>query len=189
MLKLHVIIASTRAGRHGPAIGDWFLERARAHGEFDVELVDLADVDLPLLDEPAHPRLGQYQHAHTKAWSALVERADAFVVVTPEYDYGAPAALVNALQYLVREWAYKPMGFVSYGGVSAGTRGVQMSKQLVTTLKMMPIPEAVAVPFFTQHVDEASGAFDPGPVQEQAARVMLDELLRWATALQPLRAA
>jgi NAD(P)H-dependent FMN reductase len=184
---LHVVVASTRPGRRGPLVGAWFLEQARRHGAFDVELVELADMELPLLDEPAHPRLGDYEHEHTRAWSAVVDRADAYVFVTPEYDHGAPASLVNALQYLVREWAYKAAGFVSYGGVSAGTRGVQMAKQLLAALRMMPVPDTVAIPFFARHIDGESGAFDPGEVQEQAARVMLDELLRWTTALRPLR--
>jgi NAD(P)H-dependent FMN reductase len=189
MLNLQVITASTRPGRQGPLVTDWFLGCARAHGKFDVEPVDLAEVNLPVFDEPIHPRLAQYEHEHTRAWSAVVQRADAFVVVTPEYDYATPAALVNALQYLVREWAYKPMGFVSYGGVSGGTRGVQMTKQIVTTLKVMPIPEAVAIPFFAKHVDSEVGRFDPGEVQAKAASVMLDELLRWAGALKSLRTA
>lgn len=187
MPKLHVIVASTRLDRKGPLVATWFMERARAHAKFDLELVDLAELDLPLFDEPGHPRFAQYAHEHTKRWSAVVARADAFAVVTPEYDHAAPASLVNALQYLVREWAYKPMGFVSYGGISGGTRGVQMTKQIVTALKVMPVPEAVAIPFFTQHVSQETGAFDPGEVQAKAAVVMLDELLKWATALAPLR--
>lgn len=187
MLTLQMIVASTREGRKGPLVASWALECARAHGKFDVELVDLAVVNLPLFDEPKHPRFADYQHAHTKAWSATISRADAFVFVTPEYDYSAPAALVNALQYLVREWAYKPVGFVSYGGVSGGTRGVQMTKQLVTALKMMPMFEAVSIPFFAQYIDKETGAFDPGELQAKAATVMLDELLKWATALAPLR--
>ncbi|HEX6630669.1 MAG TPA: NAD(P)H-dependent oxidoreductase [Gemmatimonadaceae bacterium] len=188
MPNLQVILASTREGRQGPVVASWFMERARAHGKFDLELVDLAAVGLPLLDEPRHPRLAQYEHEHTRRWSATVGRADAYVVVTPEYDYGPPASLVNAIQYLVREWAYKAMGFVSYGGVSGGTRGVQVTKQIVTTLRVMPIPEAVAIPFFAQYVHTETGTFDPGEVQAKAAGVMLDELLRWTTALAPLRA-
>ncbi|HEX5579989.1 MAG TPA: NAD(P)H-dependent oxidoreductase [Gemmatimonadaceae bacterium] len=186
--KLQVIVASTRHGRQGPSVGAWFLDRARAHGKFDVELVDLAEMDLPLMDEPAHPRLAQYEHAHTKRWSETVSRADAFVVVTPEYDHVPPASLVNALQYLVREWAYKPVGFVSYGGVSAGTRGVQVTKMITLALRMVPVVEAVSIPFFTKHVDD-EGNFDPGEVQGKAATAMLDELLKLANALAPLRAA
>ena len=188
MHKLQIIVASTRDGRSGHRVGEWFAEQARAHGKFDVEVVDLADVDLPFFDEPRHPRFGQYEHSHTKAWSEIVDRADAYVFVTPEYDYAPPASLVNALQFLVKEWAYKAAGFVSYGGVSAGTRGVQIAKQILTTLKVMPMFESVAIPFFTQHIDKTTGAFDPGPTQAQAATVMLDELLKWTTALQPLRA-
>jgi NAD(P)H-dependent FMN reductase len=187
-MNLQIIVASTRPGRQGAAVAAWAAERARAHGGFEVEVVDLAEVDLPLFDEPRHPRLRDYEHEHTKAWSATVDRADAFVIVTPEYNFGAPPSLVNALDYLVREWAYKPVAFVSYGGVSAGLRGVQMTKQIVTALKMMPIPEAVAVPFFTQFVDKETGTFDPGATQATAAAGMLDELARWAGALRPLRA-
>src|SRR5690606_2775885 len=93
---LQVIVASTRKGRQGPVVGAWFLEQARAHDRFEIELVDLAEVNLPLLDEPAHPRLAQYEHEHTKAWSRTISRADAFVFVTPEYDFGPPASLINA---------------------------------------------------------------------------------------------
>jgi NAD(P)H-dependent FMN reductase len=152
-----------------------------------VELVDLAEVNLPLMDEPAHPRLQLYEHAHTRAWSARVAAADAFVFVTPEYNYGVPPSLVNALDYLVQEWAYKPCAFVSYGGVSGGTRSVQMAKQIVTTLKMMPMQEAVAIPFFAQYIDE-QGLFVPPESHEHAAEVMLKELHRWTAALKPLRA-
>lgn len=187
MLHLQVIVASTRPGRLGSFVAAWFLEYARAHGEFDVELIEIADANLPLLDEPKHPALGQYEHEHTKAWSATMSRGDVYVFVTPEYDYSAPAALMNALQFLSREWHYKAVGFVSYGGVSGGTRSVQMTKQLVTSLKMMPMAEGVAIPFFAQYLDRASGTFAPPEMQTKAAGVMLDELLKWATALRPLR--
>lgn len=187
MPHLQIIIASTRPGRQGPSVAAWMVERARAHGKFDVELVDLAAAHLPLLDEPKHPMLGQYEHEHTKAWSATIRRGDAYVLVTPEYDYTAPAALMNALQCLSREWNYKPVGFVSYGGVSGGIRGVQMTKQLVTALKMMPLPEGVILPFFAQHIDTQSRVFTPPEISTKSAGVMLDELLKWATALAPLR--
>ncbi len=186
MPVLHVVIASTRPGRKGPAIAQWFHGLAQAHGGFDVRLVDLAEVDLPLLDEPNHPRLRQYTREHTRRWSALVERADAFVFVTPEYNFAVPAPLVNALDFLFHEWAHKPVGFVSYGGQSGGIRAVQMARLIVTALKMMPVPEAVAIPFFTQRFDDA-GAFAADDSLTRAARAMLDELLRWTMALAPLR--
>jgi NAD(P)H-dependent FMN reductase len=183
---LQIFIVSTRPGRKGEAIARWFEQQARAHGTFEIEMVDLAEVNLPMLDEPEHPRLRKYQHEHTKQWSARVSRADAFVFVTPEYNYSSPPTLVNAIDYLVHEWAYKPVGFVSYGGVSGGTRSVQMTKMLVSSLKMVPLVEAVTLPFFSKHF-AADGTFAPDETQAKAAAAMLDELLRWTGALKTLR--
>lgn len=187
MHKLRVVITSTREQRAGIAVADWFLLRARAHGAFDVGMIDLKDVALPMLDEPTHPMRRQYQHAHTKAWSAMIAAADAFVFVVPEYNYGMPPALLNALDYLYHEWNYKAAGFVSYGGASGGLRSVQMAKPVLTTLKMMPIPEGVALPFFMKMTGEG-GAFTPGEQAEKSAATMLDELARWTGALRVLRA-
>jgi NAD(P)H-dependent FMN reductase len=187
MPKLSVIITSTRPGRAGLPIGQWFFERAKGHGKFDVELIDLKERSLPLLDEPKHPRLGQYEHEHTRAWSATVRASDAFVFVTPEYNYGSPPALINALDYLFHEWAYKPAGFVSYGGLSGGTRSVQMTKQVLMTLKVVPLPEAVNVSFFSKLMDP-SGTFLGSEALEKSATTMLDELHRWEQALLTLRA-
>ncbi len=185
MLRLGVIVASTRKVRAGLGVAQWFVERARQHGAFEIELIDLQAVNLPLLDEPNHPRLHQYQHAHTKAWSAIVSRADAYVFVTPEYNFGPPPALVNALDYVYVEWNYKAAGFVSYGGISAGTRSAQMTKQIVTTLKMVPIFEAVQIPFVSKLME--GGIFKGGDTYEKAATAMLDELVRWSDALKVLR--
>ena len=188
MSKLQVIIASTRPGRQGPAVARWFAEAAVRHGAFDVELIDLAEVGLPLLDEPNHPRLRQYQHEHTRAWSEKVDSSDAFVFVTPEYNFGSAPALLNALDYLYEEWNYKPAGFVSYGGVSGGLRSVQMTKNVVTTLKMMPMVEAVTISFFSKFIT-GSGEFAAEEIHEKSASVMLTELTRWTDALKPLRRA
>lgn len=187
MPKLQVILTSVREHRQGAAVADWFVERARAHGGFDVELVDLKDVGLPLLEEPNHPMKRAYVHDYTKAWSARVASADAFVFVTPEYNYGMPPALLNALDHLYHEWCYKPAGFVSYGGLSGGLRSVQHAKSVVGTLKMMAIPEGVALPFFGRSVQE-DGRFDPGEVPNASVTAMLDELLKWSNALKALRA-
>jgi NAD(P)H-dependent FMN reductase len=138
------------------------------------------------MDEPNHPRLRQYVHQHTRDWSAIVDRADAFVFVMPEYNFGFNAPLKNAIDYLHHEWQYKPVGFVSYGGVSAGTRAVQMIKQVVTTLKMTPLPEAVSIPFVTQFIDD-EGRVQANEVMETSARALLDELQRYIHALAPLR--
>jgi NAD(P)H-dependent FMN reductase len=184
--RLNVIIASVREKRGGLAVADWFVNVARRHGGFDVELIDLEAVNLPLLNEPQHPRLQQYQHEHTKKWSEMVRRGDAYVFVTPEYNYGAPPALVNALDYVYVEWNYKAAGFVSYGGVSAGTRSVVMAKTIVTTLKMVPLVEAVQIPFYAQLIKD--GVFDGGESHEKTAIAMLNELARWTDALKTLRA-
>jgi len=186
-LRLHTVICSTRPGRIGPAVARWFHGAARAHGGFDAHLVDLADFDLPLLDEPEHPRLQNYRNAHTKAWSASVAAADAFVLVTPEYNYSAPPALVNALHYLSREWNYKPAAFVSYGGISGGIRAVQAEKLILTTLKMVPLLEAVTIPWVTQLLDAEKKVFTPNEVIAGSVAPMLEELARWAAALKPLR--
>jgi NAD(P)H-dependent FMN reductase len=186
-VRLMIVIASTRPGRVGLPIGRWFDARARDHGSFDVELVDLFELDLPFMDEPNHPRFHSYTQQHTKDWGARVEAADAFVFVTPEYNYGYPAALKNAIDYLHVEWQYKPVGFVSYGGIAAGTRAVQQLKQVVTTLKMTPLFEAVSIPFVAQFIDDEGGV-QANEVMEQACDAMLDELARVAQALAPLRA-
>jgi NAD(P)H-dependent FMN reductase len=184
---LQIVIASTRPGRVGLPVAEWIDRAARAHGGFEVELVDLVDVALPLFDEPNHPRLRQYEHQHTIDWSAIVDRGDAFVFVMPEYNYGFNAALKNAIDYLHTEWNYKTVGLVSYGGVAAGTRAAQMIKQVVTTLKMVPLFEAVSIPFVTQFLDD-EGRIVPNETMEQAAAAMFDELLRVTGALAPLRA-
>jgi NAD(P)H-dependent FMN reductase len=186
MPKLSVIAISTRPGRAGFPLSTWIFERAKAHGKFDVELVDLKEVNLPLFDEPRHPRLRQYEHEHTKRWSAKVEASDAFVFVTPEYNHGAPPSLINALDYLAQEWAYKPVGFVSYGGPAGGTRAVQMVKPMLVGLKMTPLLESVSVPLFTKSIDE-QGVFQAGDFHEGAAKAMLDELVRWTQALKAMR--
>lgn len=187
-LELQTIICSTRPGRIGPRIATWFHEFAARHGGFNAKLIDLADFDLPIFDEPNHPRMRKYEKEHTLRWSQSVASADAFVFVTPEYNFGPPPSFVNALNYLYQEWNYKPCGFVSYGGLSGGMRAVQMEKLLVTTLKMMPMVEAVAIPMAMNQFD-AEQRLVANESVENSARQMLDELLRWAGALKTMRAA
>lgn len=185
-LRLNTIIVSTRPTRVGPIFAEWFHGLARSHGRFEPHLVDLAEFGLPVLDEPKHPRLQDYQHEHTRAWSRSVASADAFVFVTPEYNYGAPPSFVNAVDYLYREWAYKPAGFVSYGGVSGGLRAVQAEKPVLTTVNVMPIPQGVSIPNFAQHLD-SERRFKPTDLMVDGAKSMLDALHRWAEALKPMR--
>jgi NAD(P)H-dependent FMN reductase len=180
-----VVQVSTRPSRESDPIAKWTLERAKAHGKLDVTFVDLREEALPMFDEPEHPRFGRYVHEHTKRWSSKVKAADAFLFVTPEYNFGMPPSLLNAITYLHAEWAYKPAAFVSYGGVSGGTRSQQMAKLTLTSLKVMPLPEAVSIPFFTKSIKD--GTFTPGDVQDKAITLVFDELAKWATALKTIR--
>jgi NAD(P)H-dependent FMN reductase len=185
--KLGVVITSVREGRGGLSVAEWFFDVARGQGAFDAAMIDLKAVDLPLLQEPKHPRLQQYTDERTKAWSATVASTDAFVFVTPEYNFSTPPALLNALDHLYVEWNYKAVGLVSYGGVSGGMRSAQMTRQILTAFKMVPLVESVAFPSFTKLVDAGTGTFNGGEGGEKAAHVMLKELARWTAALASLR--
>jgi NAD(P)H-dependent FMN reductase/GNAT superfamily N-acetyltransferase len=154
--------------------------------QLGVELVpvSLGDLNLPFLDEEEHPSSGVYRHEHTRRWSAVADAADGFIAVTPEYNYGMPASLKNALDYLSAEWAWKPIGFVSYGNTSAGTRSVQHAKQVVTTLRMVPLGATVAI-----RIGDSvqNGWLRPDASRDAAGVALLDELVRVAHALRPMR--
>jgi NAD(P)H-dependent FMN reductase len=181
------MIASVREGRVGRFVADWFIDRARAHGHFEIDVIDLKEVNLPVFAERNHPRLRQYESDHQKAWSTRVASLDAFVFVMPEYNYSTAPALLNALDYLLFEWNYKPVGLVSYGGLSGGLRAAQMVKQTVSAMKMVPIVEAVAIPFVTQFIDREAGVFKATDVHNNSATALLNELGRWTAALASLR--
>lgn len=184
--NLQVVVCSVRKGRAGWPVAQWFFDLARQHPAFSARLVDLKEVNLPIFDEPSHPRLQKYEHEHTKAWSRTVSEADAFVFVTPEYNFGTPPALNNALNYLYQEWHYKPAAFVSYGGLSGGTRSVQMTRLTMSALKMVALSDAVHIPFISKLVED--GTFKATDAHEKSATAVLDELSRWTDALAVLRA-
>ncbi len=185
---LMIVIASVRPGRVGLPVAQWFESRARAHGAFEIDIADLLEIDLPFMDEPSHPRLRRYTQEHTKRWSARVEAADAFAFVTPEYNHGTPPALKNAIDYLHWEWAYKPVGFVSYGGVSAGTRSAQVTKLALAALRCYAVTDSVSIPFIHNFLDDEERV-QPNETMEQAADAMLAELRRVSDAMQSLREA
>jgi NAD(P)H-dependent FMN reductase len=149
---LQVLVASTRPGRVGEPVARWIAGHAGEHTAFEVEVVDLAEIDLPMFAEPRHPRLGGYALAHTRAFSATISRADAFVFVFPEYNHSYNAALKNALDHLNREWAGKPVGLVSYGGVAAGARAAVALEPVLIALAMRPVAFA-PVPFVTRYIE------------------------------------
>jgi len=187
MTTVKIILASTRPGSSGPAIGAWVADRAGNVGAFDrVEVLDLAQVNLPFLDEPEHPRLGRYTHPHTLAWSRDVDTADALIIVTPEYNGGFPAPLKNALDFLHAEWRNKALGFVTYsGGPRGGVGAAAMLAPVTTALGMVTTESAVAIPrASTQVID---GAFMPTGSNEASLAFMLDELASIDNGLAPLR--
>jgi NAD(P)H-dependent FMN reductase len=185
MPRLGVVLVSVREGRIGEAVADWALEQARQHGGFEVELVDLKTVDLPLLREPSHPRLKQYADPKTQAWSATVDALDACLFVTPEYNHSTPPSLSNAVDHLYQEWNYKAAAFVSYGGISGGLRAVQATKPLLLACNMVPIVEGVPIAFVTRQVQD--GRFAPTEAQDKALATTLTALGRWTSALVTLR--
>lgn len=186
MYKLKIITSTVRPGRKGPVVAAWVLDVAKEYGSFEVELLDLAEIKLPLMDEPNHPAMKKYQHEHTKKWSAKIAEADAFIFVTAEYDYNYPAPLRNALEYLYQEWGYKPASIVSYGGVSAGTRAANSLKSDLATFKTVALPEAVNFPFFTQGINDQDELV-VGESTKTSAKKMLDELLKWTKGLKNMR--
>ena len=185
-MKLQIIICSTRPGRIGPAIATWFNQLASEYEAFENSLIDLADFELPVYNEPHHPATQQYQHETTKAWSQSVQAADAYVFVLPEYNGCPPPTFFNALDYVYKEWNYKPCAFVSYGGVSGGLRSVITAKQLVTTLRMVPIVEGVVIQMPWDRMDDQH-QFQAADVHLDSAQSLLDELAKWAKALSAMR--
>lgn len=184
--KLNIVIGSTRPGRVGPVVAQWLDEVARQHNKFEVDLVDLADFDLPLLNEQAHPMTQQYTQEATKRWSQSVASADAFVFLTPEYNYFPPASLVNSVQVVAKEWHYKPAAVVSYGGISGGLRAAQVLRQLLSNVNVYALTQPVPVPMFTQFVD-GDGVFRPNELITDGVRQMLDEIHTVATTMTELR--
>lgn len=169
---VQVIVASTREERLGGAVADWVMEQHNDGLPFDLELVDLRQVNLPVHSEPNHPRTGVYTQDTTKRWSNIVKRGDGFIFVTPEYNHSIPAGLKNALDHLNDEWRRKPAGFVSYGGVSAGTRAVEAILTTIACFEMRPVMQQVNIPFVGELVTD--GKFSGADVQVAAARAMFN---------------
>ncbi|MBN9152104.1 MAG: NAD(P)H-dependent oxidoreductase [Micrococcales bacterium] len=181
-----IIVGSVRPGRVGLPIAEWVRSEAEKTGDFEIDFVDLAELNLPFMDEPAHPRLRQYTQPHTIAWSERVDAADAFILVTPEYNYSYSPALKNALDFLNREWWMKPVGFVSYGGVSSGTRGAAALLPTIVSLGLVRVGPNVELTFGGKQV--VDGVFHPGEKELAILARELKELARFADGLKPLRA-
>jgi NAD(P)H-dependent FMN reductase len=186
MYNLKIISSSVRPGRKGPLIAKWIEEKACQNGSFDVEVIDLGELNLPMMNEPNNPVLRKYVHEHTKQWSAKIDEADAFIFVTAEYDFNYPAPLRNAIEYLSQEWGYKAAGIVSYGGISAGTRAANSLKADLATMGIVPLSDGVYFPFFNKLINE-QGEFIPNEISNKAAEDMLKQLVRWTKGLKTIK--
>ena len=184
MLKIGIIVGSTRPGRKADAVARWVHEIATRRNDALYEIVDIKDFHLPLLDEAMPPSLGHYTQPHTKAWAERIAGFDGYVFVTPEYNHGTSGALKNAIDYLYAEWNNKAAGFVGYGG-AGGTRAVESLRLVMAELQVADVRGQVALSLFSDF--ENFTVFRPRPQQEKAVNAMLDQVVAWSGALAALR--
>ncbi|MQY03725.1 NADPH-dependent FMN reductase [Actinomadura macrotermitis] len=186
MITIAVVLASTRPGRRGRAVAEWALGHAAARADARFELVDLAEIDLPPLDEPLPPATGRYTHEHTRSWARTVAAYDGFLFVTPEYNHSAPGTLKNALDRVHAEWNNKAAGFVSYG-FDGGVRAVEALRPVLGALQIADVSAQVALSLHHDFTDFTD--FTPAEHQTAALTSTLDQLVAWSTALATLRPA
>jgi NAD(P)H-dependent FMN reductase len=184
MLKVGILLGSTRPGRVGEQVAKWVLDQTKSRSDAEYELVDLRDFELPLLDEPVPASLGQYTKEHTKAWAAKIASLDAFVFVTPEYNHGTSGALKNAIDFIYKEWTDKSAGFVSYGS-NGGSRAVESLRLVMAELQIADVRAQVLLYLASDF--ENYKTFKPKPQHEQSLKTTLDQVLAWGTALKSLR--
>ena len=185
MIKVAIVVGSTRPGRKADAVAKWVHEIAAKRGDAEYEIVDIKDFGLPLLDEAIPPIMGRYHQSHTKAWAAKIATFDAFVFVTPEYNHGICGALKNALDFLYAEWNDKAAGFVGYGG-AGGARAVEQLRLVVAELRMADVRNQVMLSMHEDFKDYT--VFTPRPHQAETVGAMLGQVVAWGAALRPLRA-
>jgi NAD(P)H-dependent FMN reductase len=183
LLNIAIIVGSTRPGRNGAAVASWVNQQAENRAAARYEIVDLADQNLPLLDETVPALVGRYEHQHTQNWAATVARFDGFVFVTPEYNHTTSPALLNALDYVYAEWNNKAAAFVSYG-TSFGVRAVEHLRGVVGELQMADIRNQVRLSLFD---DFPGRVFTPGAESEKQVTDLFDQLESWAGALRTVR--
>ncbi|TDD01137.1 NADPH-dependent oxidoreductase [Nonomuraea deserti] len=184
MIKVAIIIGSTRPGRNGEAVAHWVCDLAAKRADAEFELVDIKDFDLPLLDEVLPAAMGQYDGQHTRTWAAKIDSFDAYIFVTPEYNHSTSGVLKNAIDFLYAEWNNKVAGFVSYG-VSGGTRAVEHLRLIMGELQVADVRAQVTLSLLTDF--ENYSVFKPAAQQEDALTVMFDQVIAWGEALRPLR--
>jgi len=184
MLKIGIIVGSTRPGRKAAAVAEWVYEILKTREDAEFEIVDIDEYRLPLLDEPIPPSLNRYSQEHTKTWSAKIDSLDAYIFVTPEYNHGTSAALKNAIDYLFIEWNNKAAGFVSYGG-AGGVRAVENLRLVMGELKVATVRAQVTLSLFTDF--ENFTTFKPHDRHDKAVDALADDVIAWGVALKTLR--
>ena len=184
MIKIAIIIGSTRPGRKADAVAKWVHEIAKARSNAEFEIVDIKAYNLPLLDEAVPPSMGQYSQPHTKAWSAKIASFDAYVFVTPEYNHSTSGALKNAIDFLYGEWNNKAAGFVGYGS-AGGTRAVENLRLIMGELQVADVRAQVSLSLFTDF--ENFTIFKPASNHEKYVNAMLDQVIAWGGAMKTLR--
>jgi NAD(P)H-dependent FMN reductase len=185
-LNIAIILGSTRPGRNGKAVADWVAEQAAARTSARYELVDLVDHQLPHIDEPLPPTMGQYAGDHTKAWAAKIGSYDGFIFVTPEYNHSTSGVLKNAIDYLYAEWNNKAAAFVSYGSLG-GARAIEHLRAIMSELQVAHVRQQLSFSMFTDF--ENFSTFAPGPQHTESAVVLFDQLESWAGAMKTVREA
>jgi NAD(P)H-dependent FMN reductase len=184
MIKLAIIIGSTRPGRKAEDVARWVLDIATKRSDVAFELVDIKTFKLPLLDEAVPPSMGQYSQPHTKVWAEKIASFDGYVFVTPEYNHSMSGALKNAIDYLYQEWNNKAAGFVSYGS-AGGARAVEQLRLVMGELQVADVRAQVMLSLFTDFENFAT--FKPAPIHEKSVNTMLDQVIAWSGALKKLR--
>jgi NAD(P)H-dependent FMN reductase len=186
MVTIKIIAGSTRPGRFNTQPANWIYEIAKKRKDINVELINLADVNLPLLDEPIPPSENKYSKEHTKKWSKTIAEADGFIIVAPEYNHGIPAALKNAIDFLFFEWHYKPVSFISYGSLAGGARSVEHLRGVSGEVKMYDLREQILLPNYWENLDE-QGQYKFNERHVEAAETMIDDVTFWATRMKEAR--
>lgn len=184
MLKIAIVIGSTRPQRVGGKVGRWVYEQAQTRGDAEFELIDLREINLPLLDEPSPAASGNYQHQHTKQWSEKVSGFDGFIFVTPEYNHGIPASLKNALDFLYHEWNNKVCGFVGYGNVM-GARAIESLRRVCCELQLAPVNTQLGFNLMTDFKDYQE--LTPAPYHQKKLHQVLDQVMLWGETFSEIR--
>ncbi|NUR03741.1 MAG: NAD(P)H-dependent oxidoreductase [Streptomyces sp.] len=185
MVRIGIILGSTRPHRNSEQVARWVRETASRHEGATFDLVDLRDFPLPHFDEQYPPVFGKYENEHTKQWANTIASFDGFIIVTPEYNHSIPGVLKNAIDYLFAEWTNKAVGFVSYGG-SGGARAVEHLRTIAGNLEMADVRQQVTLNLMTEFEDFT--VFKPGDYNLEALETMIGQVVSWSAALLPLRA-